>query len=258
MKAVTFTVKLTDSNIELLQEFKENKQLGLLIRTYFDALACDRGGTLANLIGLSGGDVVRSSITATTEVANHYKAYLDAGLQDKLAFSDYLGDVEKFQKLPYEGYYGRGLTEKAVRGILENFLSEMNLNTMKKEELVSETMVEEMVARVLEQKLTALGVIGAGVVHQKPISLTPEPIEFTSEDTLGVITPKEVTERFEGSETAHIDVEEVETQDVSKPVVDFEVDTKVVNSSEDDSSLGVGIVEDGVNEVSDLLNNLGF
>ena len=75
MKAVTFTVKLTESNIELLQEFKENKQLGLLIRTYFDALACDRGGTLANLIGLSGGDVVRNSITATGVVANHYKSY---------------------------------------------------------------------------------------------------------------------------------------------------------------------------------------
>ena len=84
MKAVTFTVKLTESNIELLQEFKENKQLGLLIRTYFDALACDRGGTLANLIGLSGGDVVRNSITATGVVANHYKSYLEAGLKDKI------------------------------------------------------------------------------------------------------------------------------------------------------------------------------
>ena len=251
MKAVTFTVKLTDSNIELLQEFKENKQLGLLIRTYFDALACDRGGTLANLIGLSGGDVVRSSITATTEVANHYKAYLDAGLHDKIEFSDYLADVEKFQELPYEGYYGRGLTEKAVRGILENFLSEMNLNTVKKEEPVSETMVEEMVARVLEQKLVALGVIGGVVNTQKPTSLTSEPIDSVSDDNLGVITPKEEPERSMGSEMAYVDVEEVDTQDVSKAQVDLDVEEK---------SVVVGVNEEGnnVNEVSDLLSNLGF
>lgn len=251
MKAVTFTVKLTDSNIELLQEFKENKQLGLLIRTYFDALACDRGGTLANLIGLSGGDVVRSSITATTEVANHYKAYLDAGLQDKIEFSDYLADVEKFQELPYEGYYGRGLTEKAVRGILENFLSEMNLNTMKKEEPVSETMVEEMVARVLEQKLVALGVIGGVVDTQKPTSLTSEPTKFTSDDNLGVITPKEELERSKGSEMAHTDVEEVDTQDLSKAQVDLDVEEKSVVDV-------VNEEENNVNEVSDLLSNLGF
>ena len=247
MKAVTFTVKLTDSNIELLQEFKENKQLGLLIRTYFDALACDRGGTLANLIGLSGGDVVRSSITATTEVANHYKAYLDAGLQDKIEFSDYLADVEKFQELPYEGYYGRGLTEKAVRGIL----SEMNLNTMKKEELVSETMVEEMVARVLEQKLVALGVIGGVVNTQKPTSLTSEPTNFVSDDNLSVITPKEEPERSKGSEMAHTGVEEVDTQDVSKAQVNSEVEEKNV-------VVGVSEEENSVNEVSDLLSNLGF
>lgn len=250
MKAVTFTVKLTDSNIELLQEFKENKQLGLLIRTYFDALACDRGGTLANLIGLSGGDVVRSSITATTEVANHYKAYLDAGLHDKIEFSDYLADVEKFQELPYEGYYGRGLTEKAVRGILENFLSEMNLNTMKKEEPVSETMVEELVARVLEQKLVALGVIGGVVDAQKPTSLTSEPTNFTSDDNLGTITPKEELERSMGSEMAHVDIEEVNTQDLSKAQVDLKVEEK---------SVVVGVNEENsVNEVSDLLSNLGF
>ena len=251
MKAVTFTVKLTDSNIELLQEFKENKQLGLLIRTYFDALACDRGGTLANLIGLSGGDVVRSSITATTEVANHYKAYLDAGLHDKIEFSDYLADVEKFQELPYEGYYGRGLTEKAVRGILENFLSEMNLNTMKKEEPVSETMVEEMVARVIEQKLVALGVIGGVVDTQKPTSLTSEPTNFVSDDNLGVITPKEELERSMGLEIARTDVEEVDTQDVSKAKVDLEVVEKSVVDV-------VNEEENNVNEVSDLLSNLGF
>lgn len=251
MKAVTFTVKLTDSNIELLQEFKENKQLGLLIRTYFDALACDRGGTLANLIGLSGGDVVRSSIIATTEVANHYKAYLDAGLHDKIEFSDYLADVEKFQELPYEGYYGRGLTEKAVRGILENFLSEMNLNTMKKEEPVSETMVEEMVARVLEQKLVALGVIGGVVDTQKPTSLTLEPINFTSDGNSGVITPKEELERSTGSEMARTDVEEVDTQDVSKAQSDLEVEERSVE-------VGVNEEENSVNEVSDLLSNLGF
>ena len=251
MKAVTFTVKLTDSNIELLQEFKENKQLGLLIRTYFDALACDRGGTLANLIGLSGGDVVRSSITATTEVANHYKAYLDAGLHDKIEFSDYLADVEKFQELPYEGYYGRGLTEKAVRGILENFLSEMNLNTMKKEEPVSETMVEELVARVLEQKLVALGVIGGVVDAQKPTSLTSEPTNFVSDDNLGTITPKEELERSIGSELARTDVEEVDTQDLSKAQVDLKVEEKSVVE-------GVKEEENNVNEVSDLLSNLGF
>lgn len=251
MKAVTFTVKLTDSNIELLKEFKENKQLGLLIRTYFDALACDRGGTLANLIGLSGGEVVRSSITATTEVANHYKAYLDAGLQDKIEFSAYLSDVEKFQDLPYEGYYGRGLTEKAVRGILENFLSEMNLNKVPKDDVVNETKIEKLVARVLEEKLTALGIIGGVVNTQKPTSLTSEPTDFVSDDNLSIITPKEEPERSMGSEMAHVDVEEVDTQDVAKAQADLEVEEKNV-------VVGVDEEENNVNEVSDLLSNLGF
>ena len=246
MKAVTFTVKLTESNIELLQEFKENKQLGLLIRTYFDALACDRGGTLANLIGLSGGDVVRNSITATGVVANHYKSYLEAGLKDKIAFKDYLADVEKFQALPHEGYYGRGLTEKAVRGILENFISEINLNIDSKPvvDKLDDVVLEDMVSRLLDTKLRDLGLLKGIGDNLESTSEVVKPIINEDNEEKGIINPKVTEERSQGQEMV---LEEVETDET--PVI-----------SKVDSVLDV-VLEDGdteTDDAADLLMNLGF
>ena len=242
MKAVTFTVKLTESNIELLKEFKDNKQLGLLIRTYFDALACDRGGTLANLIGLSGGDVVRNSITATGVVANHYKSYLEAGLKDKIDFKDYLADVEKFQALPHEGYYGRGLTEKAVRGILENFISEINLNIDSKPvvDKVDNVMLETMVSKLLEDKLRDLGILKDVI----SVSEVVKPIINEDNEEKGIISPKVVEERSQGQEMVLDEVETNETPVISK--VDIVSDVVV----EDD--------ETETDDAADLLMNLGF
>ena len=251
MKAVTFTVKLTESNIELLKEFKDNKQLGLLIRTYFDALACDRGGTLANLIGLSGGDVVRNSITATGVVANHYKSYLDAGLKDKIAFKDYLADVEKFQALPHEGYYGRGLTEKAVRGILENFISEINLNIDSKPvgDKVDNVMLETMVSKLLEDKLRDLGILKDVTTKdveskKESVSEVVKPIINEDNEEKGIISPKITEERSQGQEMVLDKVEVTETPVISK------VDSISEVSLEDDDS--------ETDDAADLLMNLGF
>lgn len=246
MKAVTFTVKLTESNIELLQEFKENKQLGLLIRTYFDALACDRGGTLANLIGLSGGDVVRNSITATGVVANHYKSYLDAGLKDKIDFKDYLADVEKFQALPHEGYYGRGLTEKAVRGILENFISEINLNIDSKPvvDKLDNVGLEDMVSRLLDTKLRDLGLLKGNGDNLESTSEVIKPIINEDNEEKGIITPKVTEERSQGQEMV---LEEVETNET--PVISKVDSVSNVVLEDDDTE---------TNDAADLLMNLGF
>lgn len=251
MKAVTFTVKLTESNIELLKEFKDNKQLGLLIRTYFDALACDRGGTLANLIGLSGGDVVRNSITATGVVANHYKSYLEAGLKDKIDFKDYLADVEKFQALPHEGYYGRGLTEKAVRGILENFISEINLNIDSKPvvDKVDNVMLETMVSKLLEDKLRDLGILKDVTTNdveskRESVSEVVKPIINEDNEEKGIISPKVTKERSQGQEMVLDEVETTETPVISK--VDSVSDVVL----EDDDT--------ETDDAADLLMNLGF
>ena len=246
MKAVTFTVKLTESNIELLQEFKENKQLGLLIRTYFDALACDRGGTLANLIGLSGGDVVRNSITATGVVANHYKSYLDAGLKDKIDFKDYLADVEKFQALPHEGYYGRGLTEKAVRGILENFISEINLNIDSKPvvDKLDDVGLEDMVSRLLDTKLRDLGLLKGNGDNLESTSEVVKPIINEDNEEKGIISPEVTEERSQGQEMA---LEEVEVNE--NPVISKVDSISDVSLESDDT---------GADDAADLLMNLGF
>lgn len=246
MKAVTFTVKLTESNIELLQEFKENKQLGLLIRTYFDALACDRGGTLANLIGLSGGDVVRNSITATGVVANHYKSYLDAGLKDKIDFKDYLADVEKFQALPHEGYYGRGLTEKAVRGILENFISEINLNIDSKPvvDKLDDVVLEGMVSRLLDTKLRDLGLLKGIGDNLESTSEVVKPIINEDNEEKGIISPEVSEERSQGQEMA---LEEVEVNE--NPVISKVDSVSDVSIESDDT---------GTDDAADLLMNLGF
>ena len=246
MKAVTFTVKLTESNIELLQEFKENKQLGLLIRTYFDALACDRGGTLANLIGLSGGDVVRNSITATGVVANHYKSYLDAGLKDKIDFKDYLADVEKFQALPHEGYYGRGLTEKAVRGILENFISEINLNIDSKPvvDKLDDVVLEDMVSRLLDTKLRDLGLLKGIEGNLESTSEVVKPIINEDNEEKGTISPEVIEERSQGQEMA---LEEVE---INK--------TPVISKVESVSDVVLGDDDTETDDAADLLMNLGF
>lgn len=246
MKAVTFTVKLTESNIELLQEFKENKQLGLLIRTYFDALACDRGGTLANLIGLSGGDVVRNSITATGVVANHYKSYLDAGLKDKIDFKDYLADVEKFQALPHEGYYGRGLTEKAVRGILENFISEINLNIDSKPvvDKLDDVGLEDMVSRLLDTKLRDLGLLKGNGDNLESTSEVVKPIINEDNEERGIISSEVIEERSQGQEMA---LEEVEVN--KNPVISKVESVSDVSIESDDT---------GTDDAADLLMNLGF
>lgn len=246
MKAVTFTVKLTESNIELLQEFKENKQLGLLIRTYFDALACDRGGTLANLIGLSGGDVVRNSITATGVVANHYKSYLDAGLKDKIDFKDYLADVEKFQALPHEGYYGRGLTEKAVRGILENFISEINLNIDSKPvvDKLDDVGLEDMVSRLLDTKLRDLGLLKGNGDNLESTSEVVKPIINEDNEERGIISSEVIEERSQGQEMV---LEEVETNET--PVISKVDSVSNVVLEDDDTE---------TNDAADLLMNLGF
>lgn len=261
MKAVTFTVKLTDSNIELLHEFKENKQLGLLIRTYFDALAYDRGGTLANLIGLSGGDVVKSSIVAATEVANHYKAYLESGLSDKVDFKDYLDDVEKFTKLPYEGYYGRGLTEKAVRGILDNFLNEIKLNSSQTVDSVGSDKLEDMVSRLLEEKLKVLGLnLGGGNSTECPES-ADKPISNVSTEYEPIITPKTEVERLERPETAQNILKEdleLDTTKVQENKGLEEVKEKTVEKEDVvDKDLEVGLKSEGL-EVNDVLSNLMF
>ena len=246
MKAVTFTVKLTESNIELLQEFKENKQLGLLIRTYFDALACDRGGTLANLIGLSGGDVVRNSITATGVVANHYKSYLDAGLKDKIDFKDYLADVEKFQALPHEGYYGRGLTEKAVRGILENFISEINLNIDSKPvvDKLDDVGLEDMVSRLLDTKLRDLGLLKGNGDNLESTLEVVKPIINEDNEERGIISSEVIEERSQGQEMA---LEEVEVNE--NPVISKVESVYDVSIESDDT---------GTDDAADLLMNLGF
>lgn len=246
MKAVTFTVKLTESNIELLKEFKDNKQLGLLIRTYFDALACDRGGTLANLIGLSGGDVVRNSITATGVVANHYKSYLEAGLKDKIDFKDYLADVEKFQALPHEGYYGRGLTEKAVRGILENFISEINLNIDSKPvvDKLDDVGLEDMVSRLLDTKLRDLGLLKGIGDNLESTSEVVKPIINEDNEEKGIISPKVTEERSQGQETV---LEEVETDET--PVISKVDSISDVVLEDDDTE---------TDDAADLLMNLGF
>lgn len=251
MKAVTFTVKLTESNIELLKEFKDNKQLGLLIRTYFDALACDRGGTLANLIGLSGGDVVRNSITATGVVANHYKSYLEAGLKDKIDFKDYLADVEKFQALPHEGYYGRGLTEKAVRGILENFISEINLNIDSKPvvDKVDNVMLETMVSKLLEDKLRDLGILKDVTTNdveskRESVSEVVKPTINEDNEEKGIISPKVIEERSQGQEMA---LEEVEINE-----------TPVISKVESVSDVVLGDDDTETDDAADLLMNLGF
>lgn len=246
MKAVTFTVKLTESNIELLQEFKENKQLGLLIRTYFDALACDRGGTLANLIGLSGGDVVRNSITATGVVANHYKSYLDAGLKDKIDFKDYLADVEKFQALPHEGYYGRGLTEKAVRGILENFISEINLNIDSKPvvDKLDDVVLEDMVSRLLDTKLRDLGLLKGIEDNLESTSEVVKPIINEDNEEKGIISPEVTEERSQGQEMA---LEEVEVNE-----------NPVISKIESVSDVSIESDDTGTDDTADLLMNLGF
>jgi len=246
MKAVTFTVKLTESNIELLQEFKENKQLGLLIRTYFDALACDRGGTLANLIGLSGGDVVRNSITATGVVANHYKSYLDAGLKDKIDFKDYLADVEKFQALPHEGYYGRGLTEKAVRGILENFISEINLNIDSKPvvDKLDDVGLEDMVSRLLETKLRDLGLLKGIGDNLESTSEVVKPIINEDNEEKGIISSEVIEERSQGQETV---LEEVEVNE-----------NPVISKVESVSDVSIESDDTGTDDAADLLMNLGF
>lgn len=246
MKAVTFTVKLTESNIELLQEFKENKQLGLLIRTYFDALACDRGGTLANLIGLSGGDVVRNSITATGVVANHYKSYLDAGLKDKIDFKDYLADVEKFQALPHEGYYGRGLTEKAVRGILENFISEINLNIDSKPvvDKLDDVVLEGMVSRLLDTKLRDLGLLKGIGDNLESTSEVVKPIINEDNEEKGIISPEVIEERSQGQEMA---LEEVEVNE-----------NPVISKVESVSDVSIESDDTGADDAADLLMNLGF
>lgn len=246
MKAVTFTVKLTESNIELLQEFKENKQLGLLIRTYFDALACDRGGTLANLIGLSGGDVVRNSITATGVVANHYKSYLDAGLKDKIDFKDYLADVEKFQALPHEGYYGRGLTEKAVRGILENFISEINLNIDSKPvvDKLDDVGLEDMVSRLLDTKLRDLGLLKGNGDNLESTSEVVKPIINEDNEERGIISSEVIEERSQGQEMA---LEEVEVNE-----------NPVISKVEIVSDVSIESDDTGTDDAADLLMNLGF
>lgn len=246
MKAVTFTVKLTESNIELLQEFKENKQLGLLIRTYFDALACDRGGTLANLIGLSGGDVVRNSITATGVVANHYKSYLDAGLKDKIDFKDYLADVEKFQALPHEGYYGRGLTEKAVRGILENFISEINLNIDSKPvvDKLDDVGLEDMVSRLLETKLRDLGLLKGIGDNLESTSEVVKPIINEDNEEKGIISSEVIEERSQGQGMA---LEEVEVNE-----------NPVISKVESVSDVSIESDDTGTDDAADLLMNLGF
>lgn len=246
MKAVTFTVKLTESNIELLQEFKENKQLGLLIRTYFDALACDRGGTLANLIGLSGGDVVRNSITATGVVANHYKSYLDAGLKDKIDFKDYLADVEKFQALPHEGYYGRGLTEKAVRGILENFISEINLNIDSKPvvDKLDDVGLEDMVSRLLDTKLRDLGLLKGNGDNLESRSEGVKPIINEDNEEKGIISPEVIEERSQGQKMA---LEEVEVNE-----------NPVISKVESVSDVSIESDDTGTDDAADLLMNLGF
>lgn len=246
MKAVTFTVKLTESNIELLQEFKENKQLGLLIRTYFDALACDRGGTLANLIGLSGGDVVRNSITATGVVANHYKSYLEAGLKDKIDFKDYLADVEKFQALPHEGYYGRGLTEKAVRGILENFISEINLNIDSKPvvDKLDDVGLEDMISRLLDTKLRDLGLLKGNGDNLESTSEVVKPIINEDNEEKGIISSEVIEERSQGQGTV---LEEVEVNE--NPVI-----SKVENVSD----VSIESDDTGTDDAADLLMNLGF
>lgn len=246
MKAVTFTVKLTESNIELLQEFKENKQLGLLIRTYFDALACDRGGTLANLIGLSGGDVVRNSITATGVVANHYKSYLDAGLKDKIDFKDYLADVEKFQALPHEGYYGRGLTEKAVRGILENFISEINLNIDSKPvvDKLDDVVLEGMVSRLLDTKLRDLGLLKGIGDNLESTSEVVKPIINEDNEEKGIISPEVIEERSQGQEMA---LKEVEVNE-----------NPVISKVESVSDVSIESDDTGADDAADLLMNLGF
>lgn len=246
MKAVTFTVKLTESNIELLQEFKENKQLGLLIRTYFDALACDRGGTLANLIGLSGGDVVRNSITATGVVANHYKSYLDAGLKDKIDFKDYLADVEKFQALPHEGYYGRGLTEKAVRGILENFISEINLNIDSKPvvDKLDNVGLEDMVSRLLDTKLRDLGLLKGNGDNLESTSEVVKPIINEDNEEKGIISSEVIEERSQGQEMA---LEEVEVNE-----------NPVISKVESVSDVSIESDDTGTDDAVDLLMNLGF
>lgn len=246
MKAVTFTVKLTESNIELLQEFKENKQLGLLIRTYFDALACDRGGTLANLIGLSGGDVVRNSITATGVVANHYKSYLEAGLKDKIDFKDYLADVEKFQALPHEGYYGRGLTEKAVRGILENFISEINLNIDSKPvvDKLDDVVLEDMVYRLLDTKLRDLGLLKGIEDNLESTSEVVKPIINEDNEEKGIISPEVTEERSQGQEMA---LEEVEVNE-----------NPVISKIESVSDVSIESDDTGADDAADLLMNLGF
>ena len=246
MKAVTFTVKLTESNIELLKEFKDNKQLGLLIRTYFDALACDRGGTLANLIGLSGGDVVRNSITATGVVANHYKSYLEAGLKDKIDFKDYLADVEKFQALPHEGYYGRGLTEKAVRGILENFISEINLNIDSKPvvDKLDDVGLEDMVSRLLDTKLRDLGLLEGIEDNLESTSEVVKPIINEDNEEKGIISPKVTEEHSQGQEMVLEEVETNETPVISK------VDSVSDVALEDDDT--------ETDDAADLLMNLGF
>ena len=246
MKAVTFTVKLTESNIELLKEFKDNKQLGLLIRTYFDALACDRGGTLANLIGLSGGDVVRNSITATGVVANHYKSYLEAGLKDKIDFKDYLADVEKFQALPHEGYYGRGLTEKAVRGILENFISEINLNIDSKPvvDKLDDVVLEDIVSRLLDTKLRDLGLLKGIGDNLESTSEVVKPIINEDNEEKGIISPEVTEERSQGQEMA---LEEVEVNE--NPVISKVDSISDVSLESDDT---------GADDAADLLMNLGF
>ena len=246
MKAVTFTVKLTESNIELLQEFKENKQLGLLIRTYFDALACDRGGTLANLIGLSGGDVVRNSITATGVVANHYKSYLDAGLKDKIDFKDYLADVEKFQALPHEGYYGRGLTEKAVRGILENFISEINLNIDSQPvvDKLDDVGLEDMVSRLLDTKLRDLGLLKGNGDNLESTSEVVKPIINEDNEERGIISSEVIEERSQGQEMA---LEEVEVNE-----------NPVISKVESVSDVSIESDDTGTDDAADLLMNLGF
>ena len=246
MKAVPFTVKLTESNIELLQEFKENKQLGLLIRTYFDALACDRGGTLANLIGLSGGDVVRNSITATGVVANHYKSYLEAGLKDKIDFKDYLADVEKFQALPHEGYYGRGLTEKAVRGILENCISEMNVNIDSKPgvDKLDDVGLEDMISRLLDTKLRDLGLLKGNGDNLESTSEVVKPIINEDNEEKGIISSEVIEERSQGQGTV---LEEVEVNE--NPVI-----SKVENVSD----VSIESDDTGTDDAADLLMNLGF
>ena len=148
-----------------------------------------------------------------------------------------------------------------MRGILDNFLNEIKLNSSQTVDSVGSDKLEDMVSRLLEEKLKVLGLnLGGGNSTERP-ELADKPISNVSTEHEPIITPKIEVERLERPETAQNILKEdleLDTTKVQENKGLEEVKEKTVEKEDVvDKDLEVGLKSEGL-EVNDVLSNLMF